>query len=103
MKATIQATVNSIHRKISARENTYHEITITETILVDKDTGECQDRVWNKLYFQKELEPELAKKMINKQVDAELSFYPVQRRSGDNVYSNIKCHLESINLIKDIG
>ena len=103
MKATITATVNSIHRKISVRQNTYHEITITETVLLSKETGETQERVWHKLYFQGELEPELAKEMVNKEIKAELLFYPVSRQSGDKTYSNINCHLEAINLIKSIG
>lgn len=102
MKCTIKATVKAVVKKVSQMENVYHEITITEKIQPKSEENEVILRDWNKLYYPKDIATNIKEDMIGKEIEFVINFYPVKRTVGDQTFTNINCHIDSIEGIEEV-
>jgi len=96
MKCTEKLKIKAIVRKVSQSENVYHEITLEESVVAKNSENEVIVRDWNRCYYPKDLDTNQKEDLIGKEVEVTLVFYPVKRQVGDQVFTNINCHIESI-------
>jgi len=96
MKVAATVTIKAIVRKISQMENVYHEITVMEKVQPKDDNNEVLERDWNKLYYPENIDTNVKEDLIGKEVEMIINFYPVKRQVGDQVFTNINCHVEEI-------
>ncbi len=100
MRSTQKVTIKAAVKKVSASENVYHEITITEKVKPKNSDDEIVERDWNKLYYPNDIDTRVKEDLIGKEVEVTIVFYPVKRIVGDQEFTNINCHIDSIEDIE---
>jgi len=98
MEATVKVTITAIRRKVSMRDNIYHEIDIMEHLISNKGEEAIQPREWKNLFFNQDLETNKKEDLINKKCIIKMAFYPTKRTVGEKIYTNINTHITSVEL-----
>ena len=96
MESTVTVLIKDVRRKVSNMENIYHEIDIVESVNPTDDRNEVIKRDWTKLFYSEDIATNTKEDLIGKEVEITLKFYPVKRQVGDQVYTNINCHISHI-------
>ena len=96
METIQRVRIKSIHRRVSAIKNVYHEISIQEKVTPEINVNEPFVRMWNKLYYPNDMATNRKEDLIEKEVEIVLVFYPVKKQIGDIEFTNIECHIKDI-------
>lgn len=99
MNVKIPMLVLGVRKKVSGQGNTYYMLDLLETTDFKDEKEQFIKREWNDLYFTPEDKTLDVVNLKDKRVNAYLSFYPMQRKSGERIFNEIRCAIADLEEI----
>lgn len=99
MKSSLKGICTKFAAKTSNTGNLYYQVDITETIETGNPDEPKKDITFKDLYLNIGKPIENHGSFVGRQVEADISIFPSDRRVGERVYQDIKLKLDHIVII----
>ena len=99
MKTEFKGICSRFAAKTSQTGNLYYQVDLTETVETGNPEQPKIDRTFKDLYFNTGQPIPQHNEFIGRQVKAEITIYPNDRKVGDKIYQDIKLKLEHIEIL----
>jgi hypothetical protein len=99
MKTEFKGICSRFNAKTSQTGNLYYQVDLTETIETGNPDEPKIDRTFKDLYLNIGKPIEDHHNFIGRSVRADISIYPLERKVGEKIYTDIKLKLEHIEIL----
>lgn len=99
MIVPIQMLVTDVKKKVSGQGNVYYLLDLLETTEFKDEKDQFIKREWCRLYYSPASQDADIVNHKDKILKVYLSFFPVQRKVGENVYNEIKCSITALEAL----
>lgn len=99
MKSEFKGICTRFAAKTSQTGNLYYQVDLTETIETGNPDEPKIDRTFKDLYLNTGNPIKDHQEFIGRQVQANITIYPIDRKVGEKMYQDIKLKLDHISIL----